>query len=104
MVDLISNCVLNLLTAKPAVFADMARVLVPGGRIAISDVVAEDALSPADRAGRGEDVGCIAGALSFTEYRNHLEAPGFGDVEIIPAHSVADGVLGDRECRQTRLS
>lgn len=88
----ISNCVINLSTDKPAVFAEMARVLTPGGRIGITDVVADDALSPQDRAQRGDYVGCIAGALSFAEYRNHLEAAGFGEIEIDPTHPVADGM------------
>ncbi|WP_330180434.1 arsenite methyltransferase [Nocardia sp. NBC_01503] len=88
----ISNCVINLSTDKPTVFAEMARVLVPGGRIGITDVVADDALSPAERAERGDYVGCIAGALSFTEYRNHLAAAGFGDIEITSTHAVADGM------------
>ena len=61
---MISNCVINLSVDKPAVLAEMFRVLAPGGRVGISDVVAEDELSPADRAGRGSYVGCIAGALS----------------------------------------
>ena len=60
----ISNCVINLSTDKPAVLAEMFRVLAPGGRLGISDVVAEDHLSPAERAERGSYVGCIAGALS----------------------------------------
>ncbi|MEU7132967.1 arsenite methyltransferase [Streptomyces sp. NPDC046261] len=88
----ISNCVVNLSTDKPAVFAETFRVLVPGGRIGISDVVAEDALSPAERAERGDYAGCIAGALSFAEYREGLEAAGFTDVEIVPTHEVADGM------------
>lgn len=88
----ISNCVVNLSTDKPAVFTEIARVLVPGGRIGIADVVADDALSPAQRGERGDYVGCIAGALSFIEYRNHLEAAGFGDIEITTTHAVADGM------------
>ncbi|WP_433574827.1 arsenite methyltransferase [Nocardia brasiliensis] len=88
----ISNCVINLSVDKPAVFAEMARVLVPGGRIGISDVVAEDDLTPAQRAERGDYVGCIAGALSFAEYREGLIAAGFSEVEIFPTHSVADGM------------
>ncbi|WP_067568690.1 arsenite methyltransferase [Nocardia acidivorans] len=88
----ISNCVINLSTDKPAVFAEMSRVLVPGGRIGITDVVAEDTLSPAERAERGDYVGCIAGALSFTEYRDQLTAAGFSDIEITTTHAVADGM------------
>jgi len=84
--------VINLSTDKPAVFAETFRVLRPGGRIGISDVVAADTLTPADRAERGDHAGCIAGALSFAEYRAGLEAAGFTDIEITPTHSVADGM------------
>ncbi|MFF1735215.1 arsenite methyltransferase [Streptomyces sp. NPDC058247] len=88
----ISNCVINLSTDKQAVFAEMFRVLTPGGRIGISDVVADDGLTSAQRAERGDYVGCIAGALSFAEYRQGLEAAGFTDVGITPTHAVADGM------------
>lgn len=88
----ISNCVINLSVDKPAVFAETFRVLRPGGRIGVSDVVADDALTAAQRAERGADVGCIAGALSFAEYRAGLEAAGFTGVEIVPTHPVADGL------------
>ncbi|MEV5381846.1 arsenite methyltransferase [Streptomyces sp. NPDC052721] len=88
----ISNCVINLSVDKPAVFAETFRVLKPGGRIGVSDVVADDTLTPEQRAERGDYVGCIAGALSFAEYRAGLEAAGFTDIEITPAHSVADGM------------
>ncbi|MFJ2404913.1 arsenite methyltransferase [Streptomyces xanthochromogenes] len=88
----ISNCVINLSTDKPAVFAEMHRVLTPGGRIGISDIVADDTLTPEQRAERGDYVGCIAGALSFTEYRAGLEAAGFTGIEITATHGVADGM------------
>ncbi|WP_328315542.1 arsenite methyltransferase [Streptomyces sp. NBC_00388] len=88
----ISNCVINLSTDKPAVFTEMHRVLTPGGRIGISDVVADDTLTPEQRAARGDHVSCIAGALSFTEYRRGLEAVGFTDIGITPTHSVSDGM------------
>ncbi|MFE6915227.1 arsenite methyltransferase [Streptomyces rubiginosohelvolus] len=88
----ISNCVINLSTDKPAVFAEMFRVLAPGGRIGISDVVADDQLGPDQRAERGDYVGCIAGALSFTEYREGLAAAGFTNIELTPTHAVADGM------------
>ncbi|MBP2321447.1 SAM-dependent methyltransferase [Kibdelosporangium banguiense] len=88
----ISNCVINLSADKPAVFAETFRVLVPGGRIGVSDVVADDALTAEQRAQRGSYVGCIAGALSFAEYREGLEAAGFTDIEITPTHQVADGM------------
>jgi arsenite methyltransferase len=88
----ISNCVINLSVDKPAVFAEMFRVLRPGGRVGVSDVVAEDHLSPADRARRGAHVGCIAGALSISEYRDGLTRAGFADVEITPTYEAADGM------------
>ena len=90
----ISNCVVNLSTDKAAVLAEVARVLRPGGRLGISDVVADDALAPEDRAERGSFVGCIAGALSFAEYRAGLEAVGLGDISVEPTHAVGDGLYG----------
>jgi arsenite methyltransferase len=90
----ISNCVVNLSTDKRAVLGEIARVLKPGGRVGISDVVAEDRLSPAERAERGSFVGCIAGALSQTEYRSGLESAGLVDVEVAFTHRVADGMHG----------
>jgi SAM-dependent methyltransferase len=88
----ISNCVVNLSTDKPAVFAETFRVLKPGGRIGITDVVAEDQLSPADRAERGAWVGCIAGALSRGEYEAGLAAAGFADIAVTFTHQVGDGL------------
>lgn len=90
----ISNCVINLSVDKPAVLAELARVLRPGGRLGISDVVAEDRLEPAERAERGSYVGCIAGALSHGEYVAGLEAAGFEDVSVTFTHEVADGMHG----------
>jgi arsenite methyltransferase len=90
----ISNCVINLSADKPSVLMEMARVLKPGGRLGISDVVAEDRLSPAERAERGSHVGCIAGALSKSEYESGLEAAGFEDVSVEFTHVVADGMHG----------
>jgi arsenite methyltransferase len=90
----ISNCVINLSIDKPAVFAETFRVLKPGGRLGVSDIVAEDRLSPAERAERGSYVGCIAGALSRTEYESGLAAAGFTDVVVDFTHQVADGLHG----------
>ena len=88
----ISNCVINLSTDKPAVFAETYRVLKPGGRLGVTDIIAEDHLTPAARAERGDHVGCIAGALSISEYRDGLAAAGFTSIDITPTHQVADGM------------
>jgi arsenite methyltransferase len=88
----ISNCVINLSTDKPAVLAEMFRVLVPGGRIGLSDVVAEDHLSAADRAAAGSYVGCIAGALSRREYLDGLAAAGFADASVTFTTEAAQGI------------
>ncbi|MGH3684621.1 MAG: hypothetical protein ACRDQY_21575 [Pseudonocardiaceae bacterium] len=77
---------------KPAVFAETFRVLVPGGRIGISDVIADNDLTPAQRAERGSYIGCLAGALTFTEYSQGLGAAGFTNIEITPTHQVANGM------------
>jgi arsenite methyltransferase len=90
----ISNCVINLSTDKPAVLTEIARVLKSGGRIGISDVVAEDRLSAEQRAERGSYVGCIAGALSKGEYEAGLKAAGFEDISIEFTQDVADGMHG----------
>ena len=90
----ISNCVINLSVDKPAVLTEIARVLKPGGRIGISDVVAEDRLTPQERAERGSYVGCIAGALSKGEYEAGLEAAGFEQLSVEFTHRVADGMHG----------
>jgi arsenite methyltransferase len=88
----ISNCVINLSTDKPAVLAEMFRVLVPGGRIGITDVVAEDHLTPADRAAAGSYVGCIAGALSRSEYLDGMAEAGFADASVTFTHEAAPGM------------
>jgi arsenite methyltransferase len=91
---IISNCVVNLSTDKAAVLTEAFRVLRPGGRLGLSDVVAEDRLSPAERGERGGWVGCIAGALSHGEYLAGLEAAGFESVSVEFTHAVADGLHG----------
>ena len=90
----ISNCVVNLSTDKPRVFAEIGRVLRPGGRVGLSDLVAEDRLDPAERAARGSYVGCIAGALSKDEYEQGLAGAGLEDVSVTFTHEVADGIYG----------
>ncbi|MCK2219422.1 arsenite methyltransferase [Actinomadura sp. ATCC 31491] len=87
---IVSNCVVNLSVDKDAVFAEAFRVLAPGGRLAVADIVADDSLTPADRAARGDYSACVAGALSFTEYREGLAAAGFTGITITPTGGVAD--------------
>ena len=91
---IISNCVINLSVDKPAVMREMFRLLAPGGRIGISDVVAEDQLSAVERSERGSFVGCIAGALSRAEYLEQLAAAGFVDASVEFTHEVAVGMHG----------
>jgi arsenite methyltransferase len=88
----ISNCVINLSTDKRAVFGEIHRVLRAGGRIGISDIVAEDRLSREERAERGSYVGCIAGALSKEEYERGLAELGLAEISVTFTHEVADGM------------
>lgn len=89
---IISNCVVNLSSDKNAVFRETFRVLKQGGRWAVSDVVASNDLSEAQRAERGSYVGCIAGALSFDEYEQGLLAAGFEQVQVETTHEVVEGM------------
>jgi SAM-dependent methyltransferase len=89
---IISNCVINLSSDKQAVFQEMHRVLRPGGRLGISDVVTDDDLTEDQRLERGSFVGCIAGALPIGEYEAGLRGAGFVDVSITLTNTVGDGV------------
>jgi ubiquinone/menaquinone biosynthesis C-methylase UbiE len=86
----ISNCVINLAGDKPRVIAEAARVLRPGGRFAISDVIADEGMDAATRADMAAYTGCIAGALTEAEFRSALVAAGLTDVEIRETHRVHD--------------
>jgi arsenite methyltransferase len=86
----ISNCVINLAGDKSRVIAEAARVLRPGGRFAVSDVIADEDMDEATRADMAAYTGCIAGALTEAEFRSALSAAGLADVEIRETHRVHD--------------
>jgi arsenite methyltransferase len=89
---IISNCVINLSTDKPAVFGQMHRVLREGGRIGVSDVVAENDLTPPVILERATRVGCLAGALTFDEYRHLLSEAGFAGITITSTFEFGEGI------------
>jgi len=88
----ISNCVVNLSSDKPAVFSEVFRVLRPGGRVGISDVVATDDSLPVERMRAAQRVGCVAGVLTISEYQNVLATSGFAGVSIERTTDHGDGV------------
>jgi SAM-dependent methyltransferase len=83
----ISNCVINLAPDKRAVFREIARVLKPGGRLAVSDIALRQPLPPEIGASLMAYIGCIAGAIPLAEYRSGLSAAGFEAVEIVESGS-----------------
>ena len=88
---IISNCI-NLSTDKPAVFAEMHRVLRNGGRIGISDVVVNNDLDPALILEHAKRIGCVAGALTFDAYQQHLTNAGFANITVTATHEFGDGL------------
>jgi arsenite methyltransferase len=97
----ISNCVINLAADKRIVLAEAARVLQPGGRFAVSDVVADDDMDDTTKADMAQWTGCVAGALTETEFRAMLADVGLTDVEIRPTHRVHEhaGAAIIRACK-----
>ena len=84
----ISNCVINLSADKPQVIREAARVLKPGGRFAVSDVIADEDMDDATRGDMRQYTGCIAGALTRREFEDALAAAGLVDIEIRETHRV----------------
>jgi ubiquinone/menaquinone biosynthesis C-methylase UbiE len=86
----ISNCVINLSADKPSVFGEAARVLRPGGRFVVTDIVADLGMDEETRRDMAQWTGCIAGALTEEEFRRALQAAGFAEIEIQETHRVHD--------------
>ncbi len=88
----ISNCVINLSTDKPRVLSEAFRVLRPGGRLGVSDVIADEGLDPAQRAAAEQAVGCACSTLTRTEYEQLLATAGFTAITITATHDAGGGL------------
>ncbi|HET9900113.1 MAG TPA: methyltransferase domain-containing protein, partial [Actinomycetes bacterium] len=84
----ISNCVINLAADKTIVLVEAARVLRPGGRFAVSDVIADPGMDEATKADMQQWTGCVSGALTRAEYLEALTSAGFTEVTITETHDV----------------
>jgi len=89
---IISNCVINLSAAKARVLAEAFRVLRPGGRLGVSDMIADEGIDPARLAEAEQRVGCISGTLTQTRYRDLLTAAGFTGISITCTHDAGAGL------------
>jgi SAM-dependent methyltransferase len=88
----ISNCVINLSADKPRVLAEAFRVLKPGGRLGVTDIVDDGTLREPERAAAEREVGCVSGTVSGDRYRAQLRAAGFTAATVTPTHEVAPGL------------
>jgi SAM-dependent methyltransferase len=88
----ISNCVINLSPDKPRVLTEVFRVLTPGGRFGISDVIADGGLAESEQVAAEQQVGCASGTLTTTDYRDQLLSAGFTTITITPTHQIAAGL------------
>jgi len=88
----ISNCVINLSTDKPRVLTEAFRVLRPGGRLGVSDVIADEGTDLAQLADAERQVGCLNGTLTQRQYTGLLQAAGFTDVRVTPTHEAGPGL------------
>lgn len=90
---IISNCVINLSPDKPQVFHEAHRVLAPGGRFAVSDIVTTRPFTAAEKEDMGSWTGCISGALTRDEFTEGLRAAGFSDIEVDVTHEVGADIV-----------